>query len=297
MTTARQITLDGKPVDFEAGETLYEVARRHTDGVPTLCYDERLEPFGGCRLCVVAVEGIAKPVASCTTRAQPGMVVRTHTAEIEKHRKTLIELVASENPAGARIDPLRGRDSQELAQLSVRYEADGSRFLGAQSGRSRSDDPNPMILRDYDQCISCYRCVRVCAEQEGDYAISIENRGLPDAHHDGVLGLARGLRLHLLRAVRADLPHRRAGRQVRAAARTRSRARSSARARSAPTAAWAAASTSCSTQKATSWSACSRRTRGPPTRAPCASRASSAGNGSSTGTGLKQPLVRETTAC
>ena len=177
MTTARRITLDGKPVDFEAGQTLYEIARRHTDGVPTLCYDERLEPFGGCRLCVVAVEGIAKPVASCTTRAQPGMVVRTHTEEIEKHRKTLMELVVSENPRGTEIDPLRGRDSQELAQLALRYAVDGSRFQGAQSGRSRTDDPNPMILRDYDHCISCYRCVRVCAEQEGDYAISVENRG------------------------------------------------------------------------------------------------------------------------
>ena len=51
------------------------------------------------------------------------------------------------------------------------------RFAGAHSGRSTDDDPNPFLLRDYDLCISCYRCVRVCAEQEGDYAISIMNRG------------------------------------------------------------------------------------------------------------------------
>jgi predicted molibdopterin-dependent oxidoreductase YjgC len=171
------ITLDGRAVEFTDGETIYDVTRRVGTDVPTLCYDDRLEPFGACRLCVVELEGARNPVASCTTMAADGMVVRTRTEALERHRKTLVEMVVSENPRGVEIDPLRGLASQELAHLAVQYEADGSRFEGAQSGRSRPDDPNPMILRDYDHCISCYRCVRVCAEQEGDYAISVENRG------------------------------------------------------------------------------------------------------------------------
>ncbi len=171
------ITLDGRAVEFTDGETIYDVTRRVGTDVPTLCYDDRLEPFGACRLCVVELEGARNPVASCTTMAVDGMVVRTRTEGLERHRKTLVEMVVSENPRGVEIDPLRGLASQELAHLAVQYEADGSRFEGAQSGRSRPDDPNPMILRDYDHCISCYRCVRVCAEQEGDYAISVENRG------------------------------------------------------------------------------------------------------------------------
>lgn len=171
------LTLDGQRVDFEEGESLYQVARRHTQAIPTLCYDDRLEAFGACRLCVVELEGSRNPVASCTTLAQTDMVVKTKTEAIERHRKTLMELVVSENPKGVAIDPLRGKASQELAHLAVRYQADGSRFAGKQSGHSRPDDPNPMIVRDYDHCISCYRCVRVCAEQEGDYAISIANRG------------------------------------------------------------------------------------------------------------------------
>ena len=175
--TRPTITLDGERVPFDEGETLYDITRRAEREVPTLCYDERLEAFGACRLCVVELEGVRNPVASCTTKATDGMVVRSRTDALERHRKTLTELVVSENPRGATIDPLRGYASQELAHLAVRYEADGSRFEGAQSGSSRLDDPNPMILRDYDQCISCYRCVRVCAEQEGDYAISVANRG------------------------------------------------------------------------------------------------------------------------
>jgi predicted molibdopterin-dependent oxidoreductase YjgC len=174
--TTATLEMDGQEVRFTPGQTLYEVSQHVQRQVPTLCYDDRLEPFGGCRLCVVEVEGFRTPVASCTTLATAGMKVRTHTATLERHRKTLLELVASENPEAA-IDPLRGSASQELAQLRTRYGVTGERFAGKHSGRSRPDDGNPLILRDYDQCISCYRCVRVCAEQEGDYAISIRGRG------------------------------------------------------------------------------------------------------------------------
>jgi len=170
------MSLDGDEVSFSAGETIYEVAKRHHKDIPTLCFDPRLEPFGGCRLCAVELEGSRLPVASCTTGAEPGMVVRTATPALEKHRRTILEMVASENRE-IDVDPLRGYASQELAALLERYGARTGRFQGSRSGRTREDDANPFILRDYDLCISCYRCVRACAEQEGDYAISVMNRG------------------------------------------------------------------------------------------------------------------------
>ncbi len=170
------MTLDGIEVQFAEGETIYEVAERHHKEIPTLCYDPRLEPFGGCRLCVVEVEGQRAPVASCTANATTGMTVHTRTDAVDAHRKTLLEMVASENRE-IDVDQLRGYASQELQILVDRYGAHTGRFEGRMSGASRGDDSNPFILRDYDLCISCYRCVRVCAEQEGDYAISIMNRG------------------------------------------------------------------------------------------------------------------------
>ena len=75
------------------------------------------------------------------------------------------------------MDPLSGYASQELKVLADKYDARSGRFGGKQSGQSYEADPNPFIKRDYDNCISCYRCVRVCAEQEGDYAITVMNRG------------------------------------------------------------------------------------------------------------------------
>ena len=170
------MTLDGEEVTFAAGETVFEVAERSGREVPTLCYDPRLEPLGSCRLCVVEVEGSRAPVASCTTRATPGMVVRSSSDTLEKHRRTLLEMVVSENRE-VDVDPLRGYASQELKTLVDQYEARTGRFGGARSGATREADDNPFILRDYDLCISCNRCVRVCAEQEGDHAINIMNRG------------------------------------------------------------------------------------------------------------------------
>jgi predicted molibdopterin-dependent oxidoreductase YjgC len=105
------------------------------------------------------------------------------------HRRVLLEMVASEQ-RDVDVDELSGYASQELKTLVDRYEARTGRFGGARSGASRPDDPNPFILRDYENCISCYRCVRVCAEQEGDYAISVKNRGFDTqitVEFDGIL--------------------------------------------------------------------------------------------------------------
>ena len=182
------MTLDGEPVTFTDGESIYEVAERHRKQVPTLCYDDRLEPFGGCRMCVVELEGARNPVASCTTKATPGMAVHTATESVETFRKTLLEMIVSENRE-IDVDPLTGYASQELKSLVDRYGARSGRFDGARSGTSKDDD-NPFLLRDYDQCISCYRCVRVCAEQEGDHAINIMNRGFETqitTEFDGIL--------------------------------------------------------------------------------------------------------------
>ena len=169
------IEIDGVEVAFSEGETILEVAERHQKEIPTLCYDPRLEPFGGCRLCIVELEGARNPVASCTTKATAEMVVRTTTDTIEAYRKTLLEMVVSENRE-VDVSPLRGYASGELADLRDRYDVNGTSITGTTSGASKTDD-NPFILRDYELCISCYRCVRVCAEQEGDHAINVMNRG------------------------------------------------------------------------------------------------------------------------
>ena len=115
MKNQNSLELDGKIVIFEEGETIFEISQRGQSDIPTLCYDPRLDPFGSCRLCVVEIEGMRNPVASCTTPAQVGMKVRTRTEVLDKHRKVLLEMVASENRQ-IDVDPLSGFASQELSK-------------------------------------------------------------------------------------------------------------------------------------------------------------------------------------
>ena len=176
MGSEATLKLNGENVAIREGENLRALSARMGVAIPTLCHDDRLKAFGGCRLCVVSLEGARNPVASCTTVATDGMVVETHTPAIEQHRRTLLEMLASENPTVNRND-LTGFAGLEMADLIDEYSAATDRFAGATSGTSRLDDLNPFIVRDYDACISCYRCVRVCDEQEGDFALTVVGRG------------------------------------------------------------------------------------------------------------------------
>lgn len=120
--SGRTLFLDGEEVAFTRGESIFQVAERHHKEIPTLCYDDRLDAFGGCRLCVVELEGARTPVASCTMTAEPGMRVTTKSGKLEMHRRVLLELVVSENRE-IDVDELSGYASQELATLVDKYDA------------------------------------------------------------------------------------------------------------------------------------------------------------------------------
>lgn len=162
------IRIDGREIDARPGETVFQAARRAGIFIPSLCWDGRLEPGGHCRLCVVRVAGRRLPVASCTTPAEPGLEVASDTEELRGLRKSLLEMVLSENPDVA--------PTGELAALAERLGVKRGRFAGQTSGATKAD-PNPFLARDYERCISCFRCTRICAEVEGDHAITAAGRG------------------------------------------------------------------------------------------------------------------------
>jgi predicted molibdopterin-dependent oxidoreductase YjgC len=167
--------IDGKEIEFRKGETVFEAARRAGIVIPSLCWDPRLEPGGHCRLCVVNVKGRRLPAASCATPAEAGLEVVTDTPELRELRADLLGMVLSENPAG---DCPRCRISGpcELHALAAKLGVARGGFAGRTSGAARPD-PNPFIARDYDRCIDCYRCTRICGEVEGDHAIVPAGRG------------------------------------------------------------------------------------------------------------------------
>jgi len=146
-----RVRIDGKEVVLEKRTTILNAARRAGIDIPSLCYDERLQPYGSCRLCLVEVKGKGL-VTSCSTFVEDGMEVSTETPEVVKHRKTILELLASRYPAeAAKLDT-------RLSQLLRRY---GVEAKGAENPRLM-DERHPWISVDLSRCVLCYNCVRVC---------------------------------------------------------------------------------------------------------------------------------------
>ncbi|HIU09749.1 MAG TPA: FAD-dependent oxidoreductase [Candidatus Avidehalobacter gallistercoris] len=93
--TEINITIDGRKLCAKTGETILSIARRYNIEIPTLCYDESLEPYGACGLCVVAIEGSARLCRACATEAADGQVIHTNTPEVRRARQMALELLLS----------------------------------------------------------------------------------------------------------------------------------------------------------------------------------------------------------
>ncbi len=182
-----KVTINDKVIDVKPESTILEAAQKGEIYIPTLCYHKKLSPYGGCRLCIVEVEGIPRLVASCTTPVTEGMVVRTDTEQIRKVRKTIVELILSNHPQECMVCEQNGRC--ELQDLAYEFGLKEIRFEGEKSVHPIQNQ-NPLIERDYNKCILCGRCVRMCDEIQGVGAVDFSQRGFHAkiaTEYDGVL--------------------------------------------------------------------------------------------------------------
>ena len=162
-----ELSVDGRPVEVPDGALVLDATRRAGADVPTLCHDDRLTPGGVCRACLVRVDG--EVAAACATRARAGMQVVTDDAAVTAEVTLVLELLAERLPADALDRP------SELAALCERFGVGADAFGG---GRGLgTDDSHPYITLDRDLCISCGRCVRMCDEVQGTFALSLTGRG------------------------------------------------------------------------------------------------------------------------
>jgi predicted molibdopterin-dependent oxidoreductase YjgC len=175
------VTIDGRAVAATPGATLLDTCRAAGIHIPTLCHDQRLKPYGGCRLCVVEVDGLRGYPASCTTLVSDGMVVRTTSEALFDLRKTLVELLLSDHKVECLTCEANGRCG--LQDVAYEHGIETERYAGAKHEVPADTDDNPLIARDYDKCISCGRCVRICNEVQGCDVYGFTKRGfdaLPD---------------------------------------------------------------------------------------------------------------------
>jgi predicted molibdopterin-dependent oxidoreductase YjgC len=165
-----EFTLDGKAVSAPEGELLVHAAARHGVFVPTLCHDQKLDPYGGCRMCVVRVEGSPRPLPACALRVREGMVVSTNS-DVPQFRKTLTEMLLAEH-----LNPSPGGRPNELLEMAEELGAEAP-FILPDAKREPYDDRNRFMGYDPDACILCGRCVRYTQEVMQCSALSIEGRG------------------------------------------------------------------------------------------------------------------------
>ncbi len=197
------LTIDDQQVEAKEGMTVLGAIKEAGIYIPTLCYHPSLSPYGGCRLCVVEIEKMRGFPTSCTTPAGDGMVVRTKTPQLQKFRRGVLELILTEHPHVCLFCDRRDKpnDQCQAFDICLRSVTVTERcVLCPKNGRCELQEvadyigikeitlpytykelpiysKDPFFDRDYNLCILCGRCVRVCQEIRGAAAIAFTQRG------------------------------------------------------------------------------------------------------------------------
>jgi formate dehydrogenase major subunit len=166
-----QVTINGQQRELPAGISILNALREIGIEVPSVCHDDRIEPSGACRLCSVEIAGWSRHATACNTPLANGMVIQTHSPALEEVRGTLLRLLAANYPA----ELVRQFPEKQFHKYLTQYGVsapDGS-FV-----RSVAPDPShPYIHVDMTQCITCFRCVRICNELQGQFVWKVWDRG------------------------------------------------------------------------------------------------------------------------
>jgi len=191
--------IDHRPVTFPEGITVHRAAELNGIDIPSLCSHKDLSPFGGCRLCMVEIEGMRGYPLSCSTAAQEGMKVLTDTATLRDLRKEILKLILSEHPSSCLVCDERAECRDYQGTIRKAGVTTGCRFcpndrqcelqdLVEKIGVTEIDFPidyhgydpehdDPFYDRDYNICILCGRCVRMCQEVRGTSVLAFTYRG------------------------------------------------------------------------------------------------------------------------
>jgi formate dehydrogenase (NADP+) alpha subunit len=191
--------INHKSVRFPEGVSVHRAAELNDIDIPSLCSHKDLSPFGGCRLCMVEIEGMRGYPLSCNTIAQEGMKVLTDTAALRDLRKEILKLILSEHPSSCLVCDERVECKEYQGTIRKAGVTTGCRFcpndrqcelqdLVEKIGVTEIDFPidyhgydpehdDPFYDRDYNVCILCGRCVRMCQEVRGTSVLAFTYRG------------------------------------------------------------------------------------------------------------------------
>ncbi len=170
-----KLTINNKPVEVAEGTTVLNAARSAGIEIPTLCEHPHLTPYGGCRLCLVDVEGARTLQPSCTLPVTEGMVVKTDTDKVLAARKFVLTLIFSERNHFCPFCQVSGGDCE--LQNAAYHEGMTHWPLQPNWQPFPVDASHPYIVMENNRCILCRRCVRACGELVGNFTLGFEERG------------------------------------------------------------------------------------------------------------------------
>lgn len=170
-----KLTIDGTAVTVRNGATILEAAQKAGARIPTLCHDDRLHPYGACRICMIEVAGPPKRMLpSCTTPAAAGMAVITQSPALTEARKAILELLLINHPLDCPVCDKAGEC--RLQDLVHEYGLEPSAF-SEEKRTSPIEYASPLVERNQNRCILCGKCVRACTERTGVKALTFSRRG------------------------------------------------------------------------------------------------------------------------
>lgn len=171
-----KFTLDGMELSSTSDKTILEAALENGVYIPNLCHHPDLKPVGVCRLCLVEVEG-RRPVVSCLTPVQGGMVITTESNQIASMRKMTMSLLLANHEGDCLTCSKEGKCKLRELSSYMGIEDEDIDRLRKSPRNIEKDESNPFFTIDMNKCIICGICVRTCAEIQGDSAIDYGFRG------------------------------------------------------------------------------------------------------------------------
>jgi NADH-quinone oxidoreductase subunit G len=169
------VTIDDRAITVEPGTNLIQAAEKLGIEIPYFCYHPKLQIEANCRMCLVKVEKIPKPVPACSTMVTDGMVVDTKGAEVQKARRGVLEFILINHPLDCPICDQAGECV--LQEYTHDFGPEGSRFTEAKVHKPKKVPLGPHVLFDAERCIVCTRCVRFCRDVVGAEELGIFDRG------------------------------------------------------------------------------------------------------------------------
>lgn len=168
------LTIDEQKVTVEKGTTILQAANQAGIDIPTLCFLKDINEVGDCRMCIVEVEGRRGFATSCIQKVEEGMVVHTNTPNVLEARHVILDLIISNHAKDCLTCTRSG--NCELQALATKFNITKVEFEGERVSH-KIDDLSPSIVRDFNKCILCRRCVAACKNVQKIGAIDCINRG------------------------------------------------------------------------------------------------------------------------